>query len=292
MEDSMVVDILESGRNESLAKKSPNGRYRVAAAQADLALADRDQILWVAELTRPNNPSVSNDGTVAVENWGAADSRELESAFFVIDRNGSALIEREYEANSLASGISKDGKLAWYTTAHADSGDGNKVFVYDLEERKRLLKAELPLRGVEKVEAEGDLVRVYIDGLECEYREGELIDSEGIRWKKEERRIENAKSPGNLAGVMKNRLERSDELSIDQLHSTISTIEAHSFGLSGSDRSWARLYRRKGEIHQYLGQKEEALNCYEEALSLDENVGVKRKKRRLGEELREEEGHE
>jgi hypothetical protein len=174
MEDSMVVDILESGRNESLAKKSPNGRYRVAAAQADLALADRDQILWVAELTRPNNPSVSNDGTVAVENWGAADSRELESAFFVIDRNGSALIEREYEANSLASGISKDGKLAWYTTAHADSEDGNKVFVYDLEERKRLLKAELPLRGVEKVEAEGDLVRVYIDGLECEYREGEL----------------------------------------------------------------------------------------------------------------------
>lgn len=291
----MAVYYLKRNPDSPLVQESPNRNYRVAATTAPansdengrVALAGGEKIIWEAELTRPNNPSVSNEGTVAVENWGPADSRELESAFIVIDRRGNVLIEREYEANSLASGISEDGKLAWYTTAHAESGDGNKVFVYDLEEEEQLLKAELPLRGVEEVETDGGLIRVYIDGLECEYREGHLIDFEGIRWKKEERRIEKAKSPGNLAGVMKNRLERSNELSTEQLHSTISTIEGHSPGLSGSDRSWARFYRRKGEIHQHLGQKEKALNCYEEALSLDEDVGVKRKTRRLREELSE-----
>lgn len=291
----MAVDYLKRNPDSPLVQESPNGNYRVAAVTAPanrdengrVALASGEKIIWEAELSRPNNPSVSDDGTVAVENWGAPDSKELASAFFVIDRKGNVLIEREYEANSLASGLSEGGKIAWYTTANADSEDGNKVFVYDLEEGEQLLKAELPLRGVEKAETDGKLVKVHIDGLECEYREGELVDSEGILWKKEERRIENARSAGNLAGVMKKRLERSEKLSKDQLYSTLSTIETHSSGLNGSDRSWARFYRRKGEIHQHLGHKEEALDCYEEALSLDEDVGVKRKTRRLRKDLRE-----
>lgn len=293
MDRSMAVYHLNRGSDSSLVQKSPSGEYRVAASAGSaedtgrVALARGEEIVWEAEMTRPNNPSVSNQGTVSVENWGPADSEELESAFFVIDRKGEVLIEREYEANSLASGISVDGKLAWYTTANADSGDGNKVFVYDLEGGEQLLKAELPLRGVEKVERDEGLVRVYIDGLECEYREGQLVDAEGIRWKKEARRIENAKSPGNLASVLKSRLERSEELSPEQLHSTISAIESRAFGLSGSDRSWARLYRRKGEIFHHLDRKEKALDCYEEALSLDDDVGVKRKTRRLREKLGE-----
>lgn len=112
-----------------------------------------------------------------------------------------------------------------------------------------------------------------------------MIDSDDLQWAKEERRLEKAQSPGNVAGVAKNRVERADELSEEQIRSTIET--ARNFSGSGSDRTWAKLWRRKGELHHYLGEKEQALKDFEKALSLDEKVGVKRKTRRLRKELEE-----
>jgi hypothetical protein len=287
-------DRLRDGRLSSLVEESPNGEYQVLATESatensrdgTVAMAHaEDGVLWEKSLYRPNQPSVSNDGTVTVESWTPAESRDLSSGLFVFSKHGDELLNEEYDANALRSGITPDGKLVWFTTANADNEDGNQLFVYDVHQRKRLLKTELPMRGVEGVGVSEDVIEVTIDGLRCRYRNGEMLDSDNFRWAKEEQRLEHAQSPGNVAGVAKNRLERADELSDQQIRSTIEA--ARNFDGSGSDRTWAKFWRRKGELHQYLGEKEQALEEYEKALSLDENVGVKRKSRRLREDLDE-----
>jgi len=88
-----------------------------------------------------------------------------------------------------------------------------------------------------------------------------------------------------VASVAKQRLERADQLSEDQLRSTIEA--ARDFDGKGSDRMWAKLWRWKGELHHHLGETERALEDYENALSLDEGVGVKQKADRLRREVEE-----
>jgi tetratricopeptide (TPR) repeat protein len=284
---------LREGGLLSLVQRSSNNRYRVLALEGSadegagsVALGySKGDVIWEKTLPRPNNASVSNDGTVLVENWGPADSRELESALLVFDKEGELLLKKSYEANAYDSGITNEGQLAWLTTAHADSDDGHQLFVYDLEEADRLLKTDLPMRGVEQVERSESGLKVKIDGLHCRYEDGEMVEADDFQWAREERRIENATSPGNIAGVIKERLERADQLSEDQIRETLA--HARSFDGRGSDRAWAKLWRRKGELHHHLGQKETALEHYEKALSLDKKVGVKRKSRRLREELEE-----
>jgi tetratricopeptide (TPR) repeat protein len=284
---------LRDERLPSSVQRSSNNRYRVLALEGSVgeeagsvALAySKGNVIWEKTLPRPNNVSVSDEGAVLVENWGPADSRELESDLFVYDKEGELLIKKSYEANAFDSGFGNEGQLAWLTTAHADSDDGHQLFVYDLGEAERLLKTDLPMRGVEQVERSESGLEVKIDGLRCRYDEGEMVESDDFQWAREERRVENATSPGNIAGVIKDRLERADCLSEKQLRDTLA--QARSFDGRGSERAWARLWRRKGELHHHLREKETALDHYEKALSLDEKVGVKRKSRRLRKELKE-----
>jgi len=123
-------------------ERSPNDRYRATAAPGQpVALTHADQgVLWENEVPRPNGGSVSNDGTVIVENWESSHP-DLISEFVVFDRRGETRIEEGYDALVRDSGIADDGSVAWATTAgdasSAEDGDGNQIFVYDLEENRR-----------------------------------------------------------------------------------------------------------------------------------------------------------
>ncbi|WP_162893019.1 tetratricopeptide repeat protein [Salinibacter ruber] len=278
----------EDGPSYSHTKKSPNGKYETAAMDSigSVALAhSRQGLLWEKSIHRPNQPSVSNNGIVAVESWAPSESRELSSELLIFNRDGEKLVRERYNANALRSGITADGDFAWFTTANADNKDGNQLCVYDVQRQERLLKTELLMRGVEGVEMSGNVIDVNIDGLRCCYKDGEIVESDDFQWAKEERRLQKANTPGNVAGVAKKRLKRADQLSEQQIRSTIRT--ARNFEGRGSDRTWAKLWRRKGELHHYLGEEKQALKDYEKALSLDEGVGVKRKTKRLRNELGE-----
>lgn len=287
MTDRSAGDLLsEGGPSYSGIEESPNGEYEtVTWAEKSIALAHSEGgVLWEKHIHRPNRPSVSNSGTVAVESWAPSESRELSSELFVFNKDGEELISDRYDANAFKSGITPDGKVVWFTTANADNEDGNQLCVYDVDRRERLLKTELPMRGVPDIEVSGDVIEVSIGGLSCRYRDGEIVESDDFQWEKEERRLEST-TPGKAAHVAKDRLKRADQLSERQIRSTIEATR--SVDRTGSDRAWAKLWRRKGELHHYLGEKEQALRDYEEALSLDESVGVKRKTKRLREELEE-----
>ncbi len=307
---------LSEGRVSASVQRSPNGQYRVLPIEptanqtsGSLALGQTEgDVLWEKAISRPNNPSVSNDGTVVVENRTPAGLGALSSEFLVFDERGEKLLEERCEAMALGSGITPEGKLAWFTTANADDDDsenedgdnadtdrddGDQLFVYDLQKRERILATELPMRGVEQVLRLNGGLEILIDGLRCRYEDGEMVDSGDLqaqRWAREERKFKAAKSPRTVADLMKQRLDRVDQLSEDQIRSTIDT--ARNFdgsegdrAWSGGDQTWAKIWGRKGALHQYLGAKRQALEEYERALSLDGQLGVQHKARRLRQEL-------
>jgi tetratricopeptide (TPR) repeat protein len=280
-------DFLSEDRSSPLVKQSANGKYKTAAVDSEGSFAlkhSKEGLLWEKSLHRPNNPSVSNDGTVTVESWCPAKSRDLSSELLVFDRQGRELLSERYDANALESGITSNGKFAWLTTANAENEDGNQLFVYDVSQGRRLLKTELLMRGVESIDVSGNVIEVTIDGLRCCYKDGELIESDDFQWAEEERELESP-TPWQAARVAKSRLDRTDQLSEEQIRGTIKAIR--KVDRRGSDKAWAELRRRKGELHQYLGEENQALKDYEKALSLDKGVGVKRKTKRLREKLEE-----
>jgi len=289
---SAPADTGESPQGKSryaLDERSPNGRYRVLTTDAghSVALKHTEKgVLWTKKLQRPNGGAVSDDGTVIVENWGSSNP-DLISEFLAFDREGETLFEEGYDALVRSSGLGADGSLAWLVTANAaassENGDGDQLFVYDLDERRRLLKTDAPAMEIQRVETSSDVIEVRGNGFRCRYRDGEMINAESFQWEKEERELADAGTPNKVASVAKRRVERTDQLSEEQIRSTIEA--ARTFDGSGSDRTWAKLWRRKGELHEYLGEKEQALEDYENALSLDEEVGVKQKAHRLQEEL-------
>lgn len=268
-------------------ERSPNGQYRVRTeSDGSVVLTHaEDGVRWEKDLQRPNGVSVSNDGTVTVENWDSSDP-ELISEFVAFDREGDKLVEEGYDALVRDSGVDLDGSIAWVATAgdaaSTEDGDGNQLFVYDLEKKSRLLETDPPVMEIERVEKSEETVDVIADGLRCRYQDGEMIDPEGFQWAKEERRLEAASTPNKVAGVVKERLDRADQLSDDQLRSTLGAVR--NFDGSGTDRMWAKLWRRKGELHHYLGETEQAQQHYEKARSLDEEIDVEDQLRQLQED--------
>jgi len=275
-----------SGTRYVFDERSPNDQYRVTAAPGQaVVLKHADEgVLWEKELQRPNGVSVSNDGTVVVENWESSHP-DLISEFVAFDHQGEKRIEEGYDALVRDSGVADDGSIAWAATAGdtsgSEGGDGNQLFVYDLSEQRRLLEASPPVMEIDRVERTDEAIDVIADGLHCRYRDGEMVDPEGVQWAKEERLLDGAGTPNKVASVAKQRLERASQLSEDQLRSTIEA--ARDFDGSGSDRMWAKLWRWKGELHHHLGETDQALEDYERALSLDEEVGIAQKVRRLRE---------
>ncbi|RLE45303.1 hypothetical protein DRJ25_05860, partial [Candidatus Woesearchaeota archaeon] len=95
---------------------------------------DRQNILWKKQIERPNNAHVSNDGTVAVEDW--LNSKELCGVLRVFDVSGNQLMEKRLDSNIGTSNISPDGKYAVVTTCNPD----NSIYLFDTRSGKLLWK--------------------------------------------------------------------------------------------------------------------------------------------------------
>lgn len=275
---------LESeGKSDSRIESSPNEVYSAVAinrsGRGTVALARDGEILWEKDLdlNRPRNLTVSNEGLLIVEDWLTTEGRKCRVV--VISEAGESILKQTYSANLRSTGLSPNGSLAWVLTAGCENEDCNRLFVYDLTEEDLLLNVQPPILSVDGIKRDDSGFLVDLDGFECKYVNGEIANPKEVQWAKEEDRLDHAKSPGNAAGVAKQRLERLEELSESQIHSTIERIS--SFRRSGTSNARARLYRRRGELYQEIGEDRKALDDYEKALSLNEKVGVKRKARRL-----------
>lgn len=221
----------------------------------------------------------SDDGSVRV------DPKE-EGRLEVRDGKERLLFTDSYDAIPYRAGVTSKGHFVWLTTAHADTADGHQLYIYDVEGQSRVLKDDLPMRGVQDVhEDEGELI-VDIEGIDCQYdpETESLTNPERVQWEIESHRLND--SAGAAAGAAKARVARLEDLTAEQVEETLQAVDQW-VGEGSSDRTNARLYRRRGELLYHLRKKEKALSDYEKALSLDEKVGVKRKRKRLKKELSE-----
>jgi outer membrane protein assembly factor BamB len=130
--------------------RSQNERYSIAWSQGQdegkgsYVLTDRDRVVLIGEIERPNDGKVGDNGTFILSDWMLG--KELASRLYAFNREGDIMLNHFFQANQISSGISPDGRLAIYQTANSPSPDGNKLFLFDLE-TGQILWSKTPDKG-------------------------------------------------------------------------------------------------------------------------------------------------
>lgn len=127
-------------------EESPNRVYLVAFKDGHLEkigtqekwvngqvclVENSERALWARELERPNDCAVSNNGRVAVVDW-LKTRQKLGGKFYVFDRSGETLVEKQFNSNLCACAISEEGNYAAVSTAFPD----NSIYFFDVEKSK------------------------------------------------------------------------------------------------------------------------------------------------------------
>lgn len=257
----------------------PDGRrggYR-DSGEGDYYLVRNEQIIAEGRMERPNQGLVADNGNFILSDWQFGQG--LSSTFYAFNRNGVQLVRREFDANSLNSGISQDGRFAVYMTAGGKTQDASKMFLFDLEDGEELW-SKWPESGrpdsYEFDPAEAIMWLVYREKGRYAYSmtDGDFMDWE--RWETE--RIDWA-SAWELSHIGQERLKGAGEpLSLEE-GAEIAFIlkKAIATGISDSPSEHAKVLKALGDLWEKLGDDAEALKCFEEAQVVYEKAGVKRK---------------
>lgn len=123
-------------------------------------LAHKDRVLWHQWLERPNEGCVSNNGTVAINDWLFGD--KLAGVFCVFSPQGDSLISEPFQANLDTCGLIADGALAWCATCGSDHPDHDaKLFVFSVSPQQLLFStAKVNSMWIESVSQSDDLIVV------------------------------------------------------------------------------------------------------------------------------------
>ncbi len=290
-----AIDFFGSG------SPSPNGRYLVGSQDFDyrggtygghrskgygrVILAEGNQLVWQVDLERPNNAMVSDNGTVAVNDWRFGD--DLHGTFYLIDFQGRKF-GHHTKANLDKCGFSEDGALAWCTTlSNPDyEPDDCRTFIFSTSPPTLVLKLEgnfppddlvlrnneihLKKRGViERYDLSGNLLNP--DEVESAFQEYTL--EHGSPWEL----VELAKS--RFYGQEKEKITAAEAQEINHILDKVINMA----GIEDQYRAWA--FRIRGELAEAQNDLQEAVNSYRTALSYNPKVGVIRALSRLEKRL-------
>jgi hypothetical protein len=237
-------------------------------------LSDGGATLATGRLERPQDGHVADNGTFILSDWMFGDG--LNGRFCAFRADGQKLLEREFSANLGTSGISNDGRFAVCQTAHAPgSPDSNRHFLFDLEEGQEIASWMQETGWTNSYEIDSANRSVILVGQDDERVgygfDGAMLDRDG--WKRGRIAI------GDIDVI------RSVARSLDQNPSP-DLRTALFAGLdvalaSGEGCRQARALRIRGEMHEQAGELEAAIHAYDQALTLDPQVGVARKLAKL-----------
>lgn len=194
------IDIDKLGFYESL-HRSENGRFILAWSDSDLksgiggardkghgryVLLDREKIILQGKLERPNDGKVSDQGVFVLNDWMF--SQDSNGTFYAFEPNGKQLIQHRCRANLDNNGISNDGQYAVCQTYYSeDESDANKLFFFDLRNKKLVWKREPETGLAEDYHFDTErqfLYLLYDKGRSYRYNfDGNFLDAE--RWEKE-----------------------------------------------------------------------------------------------------------
>lgn len=237
-------------------------------------LSDDGATLATGRLERPQDGHVADNGTFILSDWMFGDG--LNGRICAFRADGQKLLEREFSANLGSSGISNDGRFAICQTAHAPgSPDSNRHFLFGLEAGQEIASWMQETGWTNSYEIDSANWSVVLVGQDDERIgygfDGEMLDREG--WQRSRIAIGDIDVIRSVAG------------SLDQNPSP--DLRAALFaGLDvalASGEGWrrARALRIRGEMYEQAGELEAAINDYDQALTLDPQVGVARKLAKL-----------
>ena len=103
-------------------------------------LVHGDDLAFTTEIDRPNACAVTNDGTLAVVDWGLDWSQDLTGTVHVFDADGNSVLSHEFDANLEPVAITPDGAYVATSTLDPD----RSTYIFDVEAGRLALKHHTP----------------------------------------------------------------------------------------------------------------------------------------------------
>jgi hypothetical protein len=270
-----------------LSAGSPNRRYTLAWRDANESgkvggfresgygryiLLDGERIVAEAEMARPNDGKVADNGNFILHDWGFGGS--LKGTFSAFRADGKRILSRHFKANLLNNGLSPDGVIAVCHTCNSDSETDSAILaVFDLAKGVEMAswRPESGWPTYYEFPEEGTVIRLGYPrlGSFAFTLTGDFIDRE--RW------IEAALDEGNLYLVERLLKEADTNLPTEFLAKLIRSIDHSLAGAVIDARTRAYGLKLKGRCLDSLASLDAALDCYDQALALDPKIGVKRR---------------
>lgn len=268
---------------------SPSGRFLVGAhdgheedgrtKSGSVILVDprSGRELFRASVKRANNPHVSDDGLVIVENWKSWGG-PLAGALVAFDATGKKLWERSFKANIYTSGMSEDGQTVFVSTCSSDHAPHDaKTWLLHAKSGEGLFERN----GFGQVRFEGSRLVIGIEGdTPSPTNRFFALDKHGTAPPEYEaahaaREVEaNRGKPWWVFPKVQEALADADP-PLDELATLLDDVERSGAPLTDHDRG--RIERWRGEIAERRGQAAEALKHWDRALALNPQVGIKRR---------------
>ncbi len=271
---------------------SPNGHYLVAWSDSDRAtrtggfrttgsgsfLLACDGVLvaqGVAE--RPNHGKVSNTGVFILNDWMFGN--ELKGTFRAYAPNGTSILNFRFAANLYNNGISEDGQYAVCQLCSSSNEDSGALAFFDLA-NGHLLWKRVPKTGW----ADNYTFRMAQQRITLNYdiRGAFDYDFSGnfLDQKKWDATAIDFASGYELHLMAKAKLSvvREGQANSETLEDAMVLLKlALARGLEHVPKERAGVHRTIGEIYEHIGNYQGALAEYETAISINPNIGLKRK---------------
>ena len=267
--------------------RSANGRFRIVwreepwidgrKLEGAWLLLDREQVCAEGRAERPNDGKVADNGTVILNDWLLA-AAELSGTFLAFRADGSLILSRRFTANLFNNGLSPDGRHAVCQTCNSGTEDSSRLTIFDLCAGIELGSCVPESGWAQSYEFSDDdhtLRLGYRDGDSFAYSlQGEFIDREN--W------IQRSLAKGDLYLISRLLHDHSNAPPPELASRLLAGIQKGLETQRGDDpraRAWA--LKLRGLCLEAVDRPREALVSYDEALSLDPKVGVKRRAAQL-----------
>lgn len=206
---------------------------------------------------------------------------KLETTFTVF-QNGRQIFHRTLGALPSAYTLSVDGSYLAVKLCNSSSDDALKGFIFDVLNNRLIFSGSVNWGFVDDFRWEG--MRLFVKNrlgwFEVGF-DGQFIQPLDYYKKSMDAADTNTVYEIDVYLALSENSEESLHNVCNAMDKLISTQYGEWHGLAWA----AQALRRKGEALEKLGQDESALECYVDAVSLNEKVGVKPKIKRLTKKL-------
>lgn len=226
------------------------------------------------KLQRPMKGSVADNGFFCFEDWMFGN--DLSGVFYIFSPTGVVMLTKKFTANLFNSAISQNGRFAACHTSSGYTDDSNRLVFFDVINSCEIFSIQTDIERPEAYEFDEEN-RELIVGLKdlgkFRYSEsGEFIDVQKYKDAK-------LNSINDFTAIREaEELLKNPSLSVEKVREILSVIISAKPRVGKFHSDWkATALKLQGLAHEKLGEDLKAIKAYEEAISLNPKVGVKRK---------------